>query len=228
MAKKSAWYLSGFEDGVEAANVNLAEDPDGLRSYYEKDRLGEYAGEIREHQSQFAGDISYEVGRKGGPTERQFEQWDEGFTDGFIQTVERELKVRGSSGQEYRGGAVYGENPRKSHTEIVRAFLEHRKRSISHFATDGERLLVHGNLVAEHRPEGIYVTDSGWHTALTKGVLNELMDVADGFGYASGQLAQERGEWLFAPIVRGVPDWNAAVPWTGSAILAPVSRPVGY
>jgi hypothetical protein len=359
MPKKSKWYVQGYSAGGDAALDNLSSPGarEEVLQYASEDRLGEYVQMIREHQVQFAGDISYDVGQPGGPTELQYEQYEDGFTDGFIANVKASVKgeltsnpgrvrwsppigwttktqwahvaqlasrgplppeyvewyeharhafspssrphpehvriveerireqsggvqenprgyvyevIVGNIGTVYSGaskaeaektyrtyvqqskagygrasgedvtlmvdgeiarehyGAQYEENPRKSHTEIVRAFLEHRKKSISHFATDGERLFVHDNLVAEHRPEGIYVTDAGWRTLLTKNVLNALMAIADGFGYAAGVLAQERGEWLFAPIERGVLDWSNAVPWTGSAILAPVSKPVGY
>ncbi len=94
MAKKSAWYLDGYDAGAEAANDNLShpEARKDLERRHEEDRLGEFVGELREHQIQFEGDISYDVGRSGGPTERQYELWEEGFTDGFIRNVERALE----------------------------------------------------------------------------------------------------------------------------------------
>lgn len=93
---QSRWYIDGFEEGRFAAQVNL-ETPEGrdeLRDALEEDRLGEIAGEIRDHQVQMAGDISYDVDRPGGPTEAQYEKWEEGFYDGF------EAEVRGHFGKD--------------------------------------------------------------------------------------------------------------------------------
>lgn len=94
--KKSQWYLDGYAEGQEASQVSLTEKQEraDLEKYFEEDRLGEFVGEIREHQVQMAGDISYEVGQPGGPTERQYELWEEGFTDGFIEAVEKELGAK--------------------------------------------------------------------------------------------------------------------------------------
>lgn len=92
---RGRYYLDGFRNGAEAAKVNIDVDAANLLKYAEKDRLGEYAGEIREHQVQMAGDISYDVGR--GVTERQYEAWESGFYAGFEGTVNKWLKSRGSS-----------------------------------------------------------------------------------------------------------------------------------
>lgn len=96
MSKRSEWYYEGFREGFYAAQVNLTEKDSrlDLERYAAQDRLGEYAGEIREHQVQMAGDISYEVDREGGPTEAQYEAWEQGFYDGFEKTVRKELKIR--------------------------------------------------------------------------------------------------------------------------------------
>lgn len=93
LGRPSPWYSDGYDAGAEAAVDNLADPPSraDLERAFEREAVGEIAGEIREHQSQFAGDLSYDVGRRGGPTERQFELWEEGFTAGFIATVEAEL-----------------------------------------------------------------------------------------------------------------------------------------
>ena len=93
MTRKGTWYRDGFEAGKAAALDNLAE-PDSrkeLEEYAERDELGAFVGELREHQVQFAGDVSYDVGEPGGPTERQYELWEEGFTEGFIETAEEGL-----------------------------------------------------------------------------------------------------------------------------------------
>ena len=96
-ASQSRWYLDGYEEGREAAIVNLAEPggEDELLEALEKDRLGEIAGQVREHQVQMAGDISYDVGRPGGPTEAQFEKFEEGFYAGFEAEVRRATRSGG-------------------------------------------------------------------------------------------------------------------------------------
>jgi hypothetical protein len=86
---KSKWWTAGFGAGVEAAKVNVDIDPDEMIEAIEKDRVGEIAGDIRESQSQYAGDIVYDIDRKGGPTVEQFEKWENGFYKGFQKTVEK-------------------------------------------------------------------------------------------------------------------------------------------
>jgi hypothetical protein len=87
MARRGKWYLDGFQNGNDAAEVNVKESPDEILRALHEDRLGEIAGDIRDHQSQMAGDIVYDVDRRGGPTMSQFEKWEEGFFDGFAATV---------------------------------------------------------------------------------------------------------------------------------------------
>lgn len=75
--------------------MNL-DEPGGreeLRQALAEDRLGEIAGQVREHQVQMAGDISYDVGRPGGPTSVQMDRWEEGFYAGFEAQV-REILWR--------------------------------------------------------------------------------------------------------------------------------------
>lgn len=87
MGRQYDFYRDGFAAGVEAAEHNIS-DPASRRDllrYIAQDRVGEYAGEIREHQRQFADDISYDV--DSTVTERQFELWEEGFYKGFEKTA---------------------------------------------------------------------------------------------------------------------------------------------
>lgn len=112
---------------------------------------------------------------------------------------------------------------KKQHQEIVRAFFEGRKRSISNFATDGVRLFVHGNLVAEKRDAGLYITDAGWQTQLTKNMLNEVMYQGFGaYGLEGGLIWQAKGWWVspFDP-VSGLPVTELKTKWPGEAILKP-------
>jgi len=87
MSSQYRFHQDGFAAGVEAAEANIGdrESREALLKHIKEDRVGEFAGGIREHQAQFEGDISYEV--DGNVTERQFELWEEGFYRGFEKTV---------------------------------------------------------------------------------------------------------------------------------------------
>lgn len=91
---RGRWYLAGYDEGADAAQATL-DEPGGRAEMQEalaEDRLGEIAGEIREHQIQMAGDISYDVDRPGGPTSAQMDRWDEGFYAGFEAQVRMMLR----------------------------------------------------------------------------------------------------------------------------------------
>lgn len=91
--KRDPWFQDGYAEGSEAADVNVEDDPEGMHEALEEDRLGEIAGEVREHQVQMAGDLSYDVGRKGGPTEAQYERYEEGFYRGFEEQATERLSA---------------------------------------------------------------------------------------------------------------------------------------
>ena len=88
---KGKWFDDGYAQGEFAATVAVAEDEAELRKAMDDDELGRIAGEIRGHQTQMAGDISYDVGKPNGPTEAQYERWDQGFTAGFVEGVRGRL-----------------------------------------------------------------------------------------------------------------------------------------
>ena len=95
LRSRSRWYLDGYEEGKFAAIVNLETSTRAeMFQALHDDRLGEIAGQVRDHQVQMAGDISYDVGRPLGPTERQYESWESGFYDGFADRVKHEFPVR--------------------------------------------------------------------------------------------------------------------------------------
>lgn len=81
------WFEDGYVEGRYAAEVNLEIDRDEMFDAYQEGTLGEIAQEIREHQTQMAGDLSYEVDRPGGPTEDEYESWENGFYQGFHDGV---------------------------------------------------------------------------------------------------------------------------------------------
>lgn len=89
-------YLRGLQEGEYAfdANWGILEERKDLRKHAGNCTLGEVVGQIRENQVQYAGDISYDVGRRGGVTIKQYDRFEEGFTAGFLKRAkEVGLKV---------------------------------------------------------------------------------------------------------------------------------------
>jgi hypothetical protein len=121
--KRSALYGWGFQAGVEAAEANLSDPPSRaeLEKYAAQDRIGEFAGGIREHQSQFAGDVAYEL------SEGKLSKWEEGFYAGFDQTVRAALGMNpGTSARGVRSPwavctAAVGRKDRAKYERCVRA-----------------------------------------------------------------------------------------------------------
>jgi hypothetical protein len=65
---------------------------------------------------------------------------------------------------------------RKVSREIVDAFVARRSRSIKSTSTDGQRLMLHGNVIAYFHSGGIEFTLAGWNTVTTRERLNALFD----------------------------------------------------
>ena len=88
---RGKWYRDGLDEGCATAEVVLSEPVEqaAIREAIRNDTVGEISGGIREHQVQMAGDISYDVDRPGGPTEEQYERWEEGFFAGFEQCLRK-------------------------------------------------------------------------------------------------------------------------------------------
>ena len=61
--------------------------------------------------------------------------------------------------------------------QITGAFLARKPAYRDNTSTDGQRLLLFGNVIAEHRPDGLYITTAGWPTTTTKDRLNALPGV---------------------------------------------------
>jgi hypothetical protein len=66
---------------------------------------------------------------------------------------------------------------RKVTTTIVSAFIAGNKMSIKNSSTDGKSLFLHGNKIAEKREDGLYITNAGWSSNVTKERLNALPGV---------------------------------------------------
>jgi hypothetical protein len=123
------------------------------------------------------------------------------------------------------------ENPRAVHESIVSAFFDRQNRRIGErYSTDGQALRVWGNLVAEWRPEGLYITDAGWRTLLTRNVLNQILVEAFRRGRPSGQIFQKKFDWYFEPITQPEGRRLKPISWTGGMVVgttavAPVMVP---
>lgn len=80
---------------------------------------------------------------------------------------------------------------RKVTQEIARAFLNGETRIVGNSMTDGEKLFLHGNLIACKRmagqtKDGLYITNAGWPSNTTKERLNGLPGVS---------IYQKKGVW---------------------------------
>ena len=61
---------------------------------------------------------------------------------------------------------------------VENAFMNGESKKYSNSATDGKILLLFGNRIAEHREDGVYITNCGWFTNTTKSHLNVLPNVS--------------------------------------------------
>jgi len=66
----------------------------------------------------------------------------------------------------------------KATEQIVNAFLAGDVKNTANGSTDGVGLMLFGNRIAEHRKEGLWITNCGWFTMTTKARLNALPDVS--------------------------------------------------
>ena len=71
-------------------------------------------------------------------------------------------------------------------TKITDAFIQGEEKKISNTHTDGQSLWLFNNKIAEHREDGLYITNAGWKSNTTKERLNGLPDVS---------ISQKKGEW---------------------------------
>lgn len=67
---------------------------------------------------------------------------------------------------------------RKVTTQIVSAFIAGNELKVSNSKTDGKCLFLHGHKIAEKRADGLYITNAGWASNVTKERLNGLPDVS--------------------------------------------------
>ena len=74
----------------------------------------------------------------------------------------------------------------KTAEKIVNAFLMGNAQKGANTKTDGQSLWLFDNKIAEHRPDGLYITNCGWFSKTTKERLNNLIGVS---------ISQKKGKW---------------------------------
>ncbi len=57
---------------------------------------------------------------------------------------------------------------------VIEAFIQGKKKKQGNGQTDGQSLFLFGNMIAQHRSDGLYVTNAGWPTRTTNRWLNQL------------------------------------------------------
>jgi hypothetical protein len=75
---------------------------------------------------------------------------------------------------------------RKITEQVVGAFQTGQPRKIGNTRTNGITLFLHDNEIAEHRADGIWITNAGWNSPTTKERLNGITGV---------HIVQKKGEW---------------------------------
>lgn len=76
----------------------------------------------------------------------------------------------------------------------IAAFMNRWTITVGNTHSDGTALYLHGNKIAEHRADGLYITDAGWSSKTTKERLNGLPGVS---------ISQKNWQWF----LNGV-QWN--------------------
>lgn len=66
---------------------------------------------------------------------------------------------------------------RKSHKEVIAAFIDRKAKKSGNVSTDGLTVLLFGNPIAKREGERLLVSSAGWETRTTAAVLNCLPGV---------------------------------------------------
>lgn len=112
MARRGEYYRYGFEEGKGASYETDWQEGE-MQQKYDRDELGEVAGMILENWQQMAGTIYYQ-----DRTERQLEQFEEGFYAGFQRGVEEQL---GKRKRRNPGARWHGREATRAEGDRVRA-----------------------------------------------------------------------------------------------------------
>ena len=70
---------------------------------------------------------------------------------------------------------------------VIKAFLNKKNKNQNNTMSDGNRLYLHDNCIAEWRNDEIWITNAGWQTNVTKDRLNQL----------GANIYQRNFEWYF-------------------------------
>lgn len=70
---------------------------------------------------------------------------------------------------------------------IANSFIEGKAKKMSNTHTDGQSLWLFNNKIAEHRQDGMYISNAGWNSKTTKVRLNALPEVS---------ICQKKGVWF--------------------------------
>jgi len=74
----------------------------------------------------------------------------------------------------------------KTTEQTCLAFERGEVKRVGNTFTDGKRLYLFDNLIAEHRADGLHISNAGWFSKTTKERLNGLTGVS---------ISQSRGKW---------------------------------
>lgn len=74
----------------------------------------------------------------------------------------------------------------KTTEQTCYAFERGSVKRVGNTFTDGKRLYLFDNLIAEHRQDGLYISNAGWQSKTTKERLNGLTGVS---------ISQSKGKW---------------------------------
>ena len=87
---------------------------------------------------------------------------------------------------------------RKVTRETCNAFMVRTRKAMGNTSTDGQRLSLHGNVIAEWRDDGLWVTNAGWPSNTTRERLNGLRGVSvtqrNSYQYLNGH--KWHGSWV--------------------------------
>lgn len=111
---RSRYYLDGFEEGKGASYETDWQEGE-MQAAYDQDTLGEVAGQILENWQQMAGTVYYQ-----DLTERQLDNFEEGFYAGFERGVREQLKGGRRKRTLQRGNPGSRGNPSSAYDVFLR------------------------------------------------------------------------------------------------------------
>ncbi len=95
---------------------------------------------------------------------------------------------------------------------VIAAFNEGKAKKVGNTHTDGKSLFLHGNKIAEHRDDGLYISNAGWFSKTTKERLNGLPDL---------YISQKKYKWY----IHRSTEQDSSVEWDGSWVRVNTNTP---